>query len=86
MIGWLLKKLVVSPGYIANYGYTDGSGDWYIVVDSDKCDGCGTCKDTCPVSVFEIVDAKSKAANVKDCLVCRACEVQCPNQAIQVIE
>jgi NAD-dependent dihydropyrimidine dehydrogenase PreA subunit len=57
-----------------------------IKIDTDKCDGCGTCKDTCPVSVYEIVDGKSKRVNVDACLACRACEVQCPNQAIQVIE
>lgn len=57
-----------------------------VKIDADKCDGCATCKDTCPVSVFEVVDGKSNVANVKDCLACRACEVQCPNQCIQVIE
>jgi len=57
-----------------------------IKIDNDKCDGCGTCKDTCPVSVFEIVDEKSKVVNLDACLACRACEVQCPNQVIQIIE
>jgi NAD-dependent dihydropyrimidine dehydrogenase PreA subunit len=57
-----------------------------IKIDTSKCDGCGTCKDTCPVAVFEINDGKSHAVNVKDCLACRACEVQCPNQCIQIIE
>ena len=57
-----------------------------IKIDLSKCDGDGTCADVCPVSVFEIVDGKSKAVNVSECLVCRACETQCPNSAIQVIE
>jgi len=57
-----------------------------IKIDNDKCDGCGTCKDICPVNVFEIVDGKSKVVNLSECLICRACEVQCPNSAIQVIE
>jgi len=57
-----------------------------IKIDHDKCDGCGTCKDTCPTSVFEINDGKSKVVNLEACLVCRACEVQCPKGAIQVIE
>ena len=57
-----------------------------IVVDSQKCTGCGTCKDTCPVGVYEIKDNKSVAIKAEECLVCRACEVQCPETAIQVVE
>ena len=30
---------------IANYGFKDGSGDWFIVIDTDKCNGCGKCVD-----------------------------------------
>lgn len=57
-----------------------------IAVDNDKCTGCGTCVDNCPVDVFEIKDEKCIPANAEECLVCRACEVQCPESAIQVIE
>jgi len=57
-----------------------------IVVDNHKCTGCGTCVDTCPVGVFEIKDGKSVPVKTEECLVCRACEVQCPENAIQVIE
>jgi NAD-dependent dihydropyrimidine dehydrogenase PreA subunit len=57
-----------------------------IVIDHAKCTGCGTCADTCPVGVFEIKDGKSKAVKPEECLVCRACEVQCTESAIQVIE
>jgi len=41
---------------IANHGYTDGSGTYFISVDSDKCDGCGKCVDACPYGVLEVVD------------------------------
>jgi len=48
--------------------------------------GCETCVDTCPVGVYEMKDGKSVPVNVEDCITCRACEMECPEGAIQVIE
>jgi Fe-S-cluster-containing hydrogenase component 2 len=39
---------------IANYGYKDGSGDFFIAIDTDKCDGCGDCVAACPCGVFAV--------------------------------
>lgn len=39
---------------IVHYGYTDGTGEYYIVIDTDKCDGCGECIRACPKGVFEL--------------------------------
>jgi len=57
-----------------------------IKIDLEKCTGCGTCVDTCPVGVYEIQDGKSVAVNAEECLACRACETQCPENAIEIIE
>jgi NAD-dependent dihydropyrimidine dehydrogenase PreA subunit len=57
-----------------------------INIDLEKCNGCGTCVDTCPVGVYEVKDDKSVPVKIEECLACKACEVQCPNAAIQVIE
>lgn len=57
-----------------------------IVVNNDKCTGCSTCVDTCPVGVYQLENGKSIPKKPDECLVCRACEVQCAEGAIQVIE
>lgn len=39
---------------IANYGYKDGSGEFFITIDTDKCNGCGSCVGACPYGVMEV--------------------------------
>lgn len=57
-----------------------------IDVNLEKCTGCGTCVDVCPVGVYELKEGKSVPVKVDECLVCRACETQCPAGAITVTE
>lgn len=38
----------------ANYGYKDGSGEYFMAIDTDKCTGCGSCVGVCPAGAFEI--------------------------------
>lgn len=55
---------------IANYGYKDGSGEYYISIDTDKCIGCTAgraCLTACPKGMFEIItdDYDDEVAAVK---------------------
>ncbi len=66
----------------------------HVAVDFDACNGDGVCIDVCPVNVFEFVESpghptsekKSDPIREPDCIFCRACEVQCPTQAILITE
>jgi Fe-S-cluster-containing hydrogenase component 2 len=39
----------------AHYGYKDGSGDFFIVIDTDRCAKCagGECVAACPQNLLE---------------------------------
>jgi len=40
---------------LANYGYKDASGDFFITLNTDLCNGCGECVGACPSKVFAVV-------------------------------
>lgn len=39
----------------ANYGYKNGSGEFFITIDTDKCNACGKCVEACPAKVLEMI-------------------------------
>jgi Fe-S-cluster-containing hydrogenase component 2 len=41
---------------LANYGYKDASGDFFITIDTGLCNGCGDCVGACPGRVFVVVE------------------------------
>lgn len=59
-----------------------------IKIDVERCTGCGTCIDVCPESVFKLREEDgrkfSKVVAENNCFACRACEVRCPERAIQI--
>ncbi|MFX1573386.1 MAG: 4Fe-4S binding protein [Promethearchaeota archaeon] len=40
----------------ANYGYKDGSGEYFITIDTDRCNSCGKCTEACPEGVLEMAE------------------------------
>ncbi len=57
-----------------------------VIVDNDKCIGCGECVDICPVEVYELQDEKSVPVNAEDCVGCESCIEVCEQEAITVRE
>jgi NAD-dependent dihydropyrimidine dehydrogenase PreA subunit len=52
----------------------------------DNCTGCGICVKKCPTEVLELKDNRSSMKDIDACMVCRLCEVVCPEKGISVIE
>jgi len=55
-------------------------------IDTDLCNGCGICADTCMEDVIRM-DGKENKAVIKypqDCRSCALCEYECPQDAIYV--
>lgn len=57
-----------------------------ITLDRDRCRGCRTCWDICPVAVYGTLDAENKTTLPRQsaCFACGACVMQCPEQALSL--
>lgn len=54
------------------------------MVDKEKCIGCGTCVQLCPVNAISFdEDGKAKIDQEK-CIKCGTCEASCPVSAIKI--
>ena len=53
-----------------------------IQYDKEKCTGCGTCEETCPV---EAIKVKEKAeVDEETCIDCGTCVDECPEEALSL--
>jgi len=39
---------------ITHFGYTDGSGKYYVSIDAEKCNACSACIERCPKKILTL--------------------------------
>ena len=57
-----------------------------ILIDEDKCNGCGLCINGCPEGALELVDGKARLTKEFYCDGLGACIGPCPQGAITIEE
>ncbi|GAG39367.1 unnamed protein product [marine sediment metagenome] len=55
-----------------------------LVLDVEKCTGCGTCIEVCPHDVFALENGKTRIIDRDACMECGACALNCSAQALSV--
>lgn len=55
-----------------------------LVLDEDKCVGCGMCTQVCPQGVLTMNGRKARIVDLDGCMECGACAMNCPTEALGV--
>lgn len=55
-----------------------------LLLNEEKCIGCGKCLEVCPHSVFSLEGRKARIIGKRYCMECGACMKNCPVEAINV--
>lgn len=57
-----------------------------ILIDEEKCNGCGQCLPGCPEGALQVVEGKARLVKESYCDGLGACLGHCPQGALQVVE
>ena len=49
-----------------------------LMLDQEKCIGCGQCAIVCPHTVFKVEKSKAYIVDFDGCMECGACQFICP--------
>ena len=55
-----------------------------VVINAERCKGCGFCVEFCPTKVLEMRGFVATVKNLEACIKCMQCELRCPDFAIKV--
>jgi len=54
-----------------------------IIIDKEKCTGCGVCVEICPYQAIVLVDNCAEYV-LEDCFLCGHCQAACPVDAVRI--
>lgn len=53
-----------------------------LIINKDKCVGCGVCHSICPVATIHETEDGKYEINPDECMECYSCMNTCPSDAI----
>ena len=76
----ILRIHKASPSPALNWAH-----NYYAVVETESCTGCGTCAERCQVDAITIDEQNGCATvNLERCIGCGNCVVACPSEALRL--
>jgi len=58
-----------------------------VIIDQDKCKGCGFCTEACAAAALEVVDKKCRMVqDLPFCMSCGDCVAICSEDAVELVD